>query len=180
RLLALGTVDLRHQIGEASGGAGVARALPRGRLGDEMHALLDFTRYALARFGLPADLVAPGGEEVAPGDNGELVGGLAIDGKLAAPAAIVVKVQRRFAPCAVADGAVQHRSGRLVVAVAEDVGLDAHTAADHGLGREAAAVDFRGDGLDGDAGVGQFVQAHVRRLIDTDAAGLVGSEGLRA
>ena len=104
---------------------------------------------------LALQLVAPGGEDVAPGLDRPLPAAHHVDRELALPAhAVDVRVDRphrRLDPAAAAGAAVAHDGAEDLVAVAEDVGGHADGLADHALGGIAPGVDRGRRVLDDDA-----------------------------
>ena len=109
----------------------------------------------LAGADLALELVAPGREDVAPGLDRPLPAAHRVDVELALPAHAVDvgvdRAQRRLHPAAAARRLVAHDRPQDLVAVAEDVGGDAHRVAHDALGGVAPAVDRRRGQLDDDA-----------------------------
>src|SRR6185503_16300438 len=104
---------------------------------------------------LALELVAPGGEDVAPGLDRPLPPAYHVDRELALPAhAVDVRVDRphrRLDPAAAARPAVADHRAEDLVPVAEDVGGHAHRLANHPLHGVAPGVDRGGRVLDDDA-----------------------------
>ena len=109
------------------------------------------------------DLGAPALEQVAPGRDRIEIAGVAGDREPAAPAVVVDERHRRLAPVPLVLRAILDAGGDLVVAVAEDVGLDLDHVADHPLDRMPAAVELRLDPLDHDPVGGERPQALLAR-----------------
>ena len=128
------------------------------RLLDEQAALGELEGDGHARGPLLGDLVAPRGEEIAPGDDGVAIECVVGELEGAAPAVVVDGAHRRLAPRAVAVPPVKQRRIDLVVAVAEDVGLDHQLVPDRALHREAPVIDLRPHAFDRNAGAGEFLE----------------------
>ena len=94
--------------------------------------------------------VAPEGAELAPPsrDREEMAAGPK-QREFAEPAIVDQEAHRRARPLALVGGAPAQFGREHVVTIAEDVGLDRDEVADHALDREAAIVDRRCHGLDG-------------------------------
>ncbi len=134
------------------------------RLLDQLAALDQLERDVEAGVVLLLHLVAPAREQVAPSLDRVEVAGVAGDRKLAGPAVVVDQRHGRLAPALLVLRAVLDRRGDLVVAVAEDVGLDRDDVAHHALDRMAAAVELGRHALDHHARGGERQQPLLARL----------------
>ena len=106
----------------------------------------------LAGVDLAVHLVAPGGEDVAPGLDRVLPAAGRLDRELALPADAVDvgvdRVHRRLEPAPAARRLVADDGAHDLVAVAEDVGGDLDRVADAALGCVTSAVDGRAGMVD--------------------------------
>ncbi len=117
-------------------------------------------------------LVAPAGEEVAPGDQSVAMARVLFDHGAAPPAVVVEEFHRRFAPAGLATRANEERGVDLVVAVGEDVGLNDEGVADCSLRRKTAPVDLRGDRFDDEPARGKRRERGIARPGRADCGGL--------
>ena len=96
----------------------------------------------------PRELATPRRQVVHPGADGVSVAPQGRDAEGSPPAVVAERRHRRLVPLVVVLAAPQELGEDGVVAVGEAVGLDGHHVARDPLGREAPAVDLRGDRLD--------------------------------
>ena len=111
--------------------------------GDQPPPLLDLQRDRLARRVLLRHVLAPGREQIAPSEEGDLVRADLGQHDPGAPPVIAERLHRDLGPVAFRGATVDQDGVDAVVAVAEDVGLYRQRPAGDRLGGEPAAVDLR-------------------------------------
>ena len=132
---------------------------------DQVAALHELERDVDAGRVLLGGVAAPGGEEVAPGEEAALVERVVGKRGLDLPAVVPEESHRQLVEGFAAGTPPDEGGVDAVVAVGEDVGLYRVRAAGDGLGGEAAPVDLDADALDREPRFGQGGEPFGGRLV---------------